>query len=127
MGGCMVDGPDSRPRILVVDDEEGVREVVARILERAGFTVILAPDGTEALARFATDTTITAAIVDLSLPGLDGAQVAASLREARPGIGILLMSGFEYPPDVPGSGRTVFIRKPFMPDELRGRVRELLA
>jgi CheY-like chemotaxis protein len=88
--------PDPAPGgpVLVVDDEDAVRRVVVRILEREGLEVIAAADGAEAVARLARDA-IGAVLCDHRMPDLSGLQVAACALALQPGLAgrIVIMSG----------------------------------
>jgi chemosensory pili system protein ChpA (sensor histidine kinase/response regulator) len=86
--------PPARPRILVVDDEDLVRLVVAKTLERGGFEVIAARDGLDALAQIAAappDLVLT----DLNMPRCDGEQLCLAIKRqpATAGIHVVLMTG----------------------------------
>jgi CheY-like chemotaxis protein len=108
--------------VLVVDDEESVRKVARQILERAGSRVFDAPDGEaglEALRRLGEEVDLV--LLDLTLPGLQGTEVARAMERTRPGLGIVLMSGFSTEPTLPY--RLPFLRKPFDAVSLVGTLR----
>jgi signal transduction histidine kinase/CheY-like chemotaxis protein len=113
--------------IVVAEDEELVRAVTARVLDRAGYTVIEASDGEEALQlvcryRPAIDLLIT----DVVMAGLGGLELARRIASERPGFPVLLMSGYhreEIPADEPAVG---FLQKPFSPSELLEAVSSML-
>jgi CheY-like chemotaxis protein len=86
-------------RVLVVEDEEIVREVVSRILGR-GHTVDVVRNGQEALAKAARDR-YDVALVDLGMPGMPGDQVAKALRESDPAIATVVMTGWSLRDDDP--------------------------
>jgi two-component system cell cycle sensor histidine kinase/response regulator CckA len=117
--------------ILVADDEEGVRSVVASVLEDAGYAVELASDGGEAVERLRElGDRIRLVILDLTMPTLDGAEVAAELRRIRPDIPIIVMSGYgdiEVMQQFGQAGVDDFLPKPFTPDQLAAKVRAALA
>ena len=123
------DGQDTGETVLLVEDEDAVRNACRRILERAGFHVIEARDGTQALSEVG-DTTIDLLLTDVIMPGdLSGKDLAARIQESRPGLPVLFMSG--YTADVISKkgilepGITV-VEKPFTSSDLLGKVRELL-
>jgi len=122
-----VDAP--RRRVLVVDDEEGVRGVVARVLEKAGYDVVEAEDGQGALALLDVQGGFSAAVVDLTMPGLRGDAVVHAMRQHAPGMRVILMSGYREEEAIPeGEPRPdAFLRKPFLPDDLRRVMRAVLA
>lgn len=80
--------------ILIVDDEDNVREVARLILERAGYRVLLASDGTEGLAAFATHSSeIAAVITDLLMPFMDGIAFVRAIRALEPALPIIASTG----------------------------------
>lgn len=83
-------------RILLVDDEESVRAVAARMLERLGFDVDLAPNGRQAIERFAAHPFgYSAVILDLTMPEMDGIEVLTRLRALRPDVPVFLSTGYD--------------------------------
>jgi DNA-binding NtrC family response regulator len=114
----------------VADDEEVVRRAARRALERAGFEVIEAVDGREALALFrAAPASISCVLLDLTMPGMGGEEALAAIRRLSPGVPAVLTSGFadrdEASPEATGE-RVGFLPKPFGPAELLSAVRALL-
>jgi PAS domain S-box-containing protein len=90
-------GPTGRT-ILVVEDEDGVREVAIRILDTAGYTVLAAANGEEALAiAGGFQAPIDAVLTDVVMPRMNGAELADALRATRPETPILYMSGYAAP------------------------------
>ena len=82
-------------RILVVDDEFEVRQVLVGTLENAGYSVVQACDGQEAIDVFRREAdSIDCVLLDLSMPKLDGEEVFAELREIRSDVRVILCSGF---------------------------------
>jgi signal transduction histidine kinase/ActR/RegA family two-component response regulator len=116
--------------ICVVEDEGAVRELVRVTLTRAGFRVLAARDGEEALTRVAAyDGRIDLLLSDVVMPGLSGPELARRMRQARPSARVLFMSG--YASDViADEGGSIsdggLLAKPFTPDELVARVREAI-
>jgi PAS domain S-box-containing protein len=116
--------------ILVVEDEEGVLELVERILAKAGYHVLTARNGGEALLiQERHDAALDLLITDLIMPHLNGGELAARMRQTDGGLKVLFMSGYpertiwERKIDI---SREVFLRKPFEPVELLKRVRLLI-
>ena len=111
---------DSKPNILLVDDEEALRLVVAERLTDEGFDVVEAASGEaalEQLQRFAFDVIIS----DLRLPGLDGRQVIDAALERYPGILAIVVTGYatvKDAVDIIKRGASDFVAKPFQFDEL---------
>jgi two-component system cell cycle sensor histidine kinase/response regulator CckA len=121
---------DGAERVLLVEDEELVRALVARVLRQRGFTVVEAASGEEALLRASGLEEIDLLVTDVIMPGMDGGQLADRLLGARPGLKVLFMSG--YAPDQSlREGRlsqgAAFLQKPFTVEGLLEKVRGLLA
>jgi PAS domain S-box-containing protein len=110
--------------ILVVEDEEGVREVVERMLQEIGFQTIGAEDGRHALDILErSGDNITAVLLDLSMPRMGGAETLRRLRAVRPELPVLMMSGYTEQSVAPkfgdsGPGPTGFLQKPFLAEDL---------
>lgn len=82
-------------RILLAEDEPTVRSSCARILTRAGYTVVDAPDGATALERMAASSTpFDLLLSDVVMPGMSGSELARRVKERQPDIGVLFMSGY---------------------------------
>jgi PAS domain S-box-containing protein len=109
--------------VLVVDDEETVRTVAARMLERLGFTVVTANDGRDGLEKFRADPArFTLVLLDLTMPHLDGEETFRQMRVLNPQVRVILTSGFNQMEAVnrfTGKGLAGFIQKPF---ELTGLI-----
>lgn len=116
--------------ILVVDDEELVREVAEDILTRHGFEVLAVPDGPSALVRYRErEGEILGVLLDLTMPGMDGEETFHEIRAIDPEAKIVLMSGYSQKrarKRLEGQGLTGFLHKPFRPSELVQKVREVL-
>ena len=121
--------PPRAVRVLVVDDEEGVRSTLGRILARNGFGVTVAGGGEEAIRVWkASASAFDLVITDLRMPEMNGRELMQRLHELDPALPVLAMSG--YPEDnselPPSAGAPVhFIAKPFSMDDVLARVREL--
>ena len=118
-------------RILLVEDEEAVRQLAFMVLTRAGFHVESAADGTEALRMAANAAQpFTLLLTDVVMPGMSGREVAEALTVRQPGMKVLYMSGHADASlarhGVTGPG-IAMLPKPFRPETLLARVRELLA
>ncbi|MGW4054320.1 response regulator transcription factor [Streptomyces sp. NPDC004779] len=114
-------------RVLVVDDDPTVAEVVAGYLERAGFAVEHAADGPGAL-RLAGERWPDLVVLDLMLPGLDGLEVCRRLRATRPVPVIMLTARSDEEERITGLevGADDYVTKPFSPRELVLRVESVL-
>jgi len=123
--------PATQENILVVEDEEVVRKLVAAVLRSSGYRVIAPSNPEQALAICAQpDTPLDLLITDMVLPETDGGVIADTAQRLRPGLKVLFMSGYSEhavlranPPD----GRAPFLQKPFTKDALLAKVREALA
>ncbi len=116
--------------VLLVEDQDDVRTLTLRILEREGYLVLPAASGQDALALAASHADrIHLLLTDVVMPGLSGREVAEQLMAMRPGTRVLFMSG--YTDNViaqrgvldPG---TAFLSKPFTPETLAAKVRDVL-
>jgi DNA-binding response OmpR family regulator len=118
---------DAAARILVVDDDPTVSEVVVRYLEREGFTVESVGDGLAAIDRAGTDAP-DLVVLDLMLPGLDGLEVYRRLRSLAPVPIIMLTARGDEDDRVVGLelGADDYVSKPFSPRELTARVKSVL-
>jgi two-component system cell cycle sensor histidine kinase/response regulator CckA len=118
-----------RGTVLVVDDEEMVRSVAKAILEQAGFEVLTAANGIEALNVFGRQPDgVDAVLLDLTMPELSGEQVLRELRGIRADVPVILSSGYHDPEAVhrlTGSGHTGFVHKPYRPTVLVDKLREV--
>lgn len=114
-------------RILVVDDDPTIADVVVRYLERDGHQVECVGDGHEALRR-AEAATPDLVVLDLMLPGIDGLEVCRRLRERAPVPVVMLTALGEEVDRVVGleTGADDYVTKPFSPRELALRVRSVL-
>jgi len=119
-----------RNTILLVEDDEGVRQLTRRILEDFGFRVIEARNGTEALALLdAGSTRVDAVVSDVVMPGMGGRELVGRLRLRRPDLPVLFLSGYtgdEVSDEVRGHPHQGFLQKPFSPDALAAALEELL-
>ena len=114
-------------RVLVVDDDETVSDVVSRYLEHAGYDVSVVADGPTALAQAVADPP-DLVVLDLMLPGLDGLEVFRRLRAAAPVPVVMLTARGEESDRLVGLelGADDYVTKPFSPRELVLRVQSVL-
>ena len=109
--------------ILVVDDEVLIRNIARIILEAEGYFILAADDGKEALEMSRKfPGTIHGVLSDVKIPKVDGLELAATILVERPGIKVLLMSGYV---DAPAEN-VPFLQKPFGPEVLKQRIRQIL-
>jgi hypothetical protein len=116
--------------ILVVEDDEGVRDLAREILEAQGYAVLEAGDPRRALALVGDRSRpLELLLTDMVMPHLSGRALAERARNLRPGLRVLYMSGYADAAvirhDILEAGLP-FVQKPFTPEGLAGRVREVL-
>jgi CheY-like chemotaxis protein len=110
--------------ILLVDDESTVRGAAAERLREAGYHVLEADDGPAAIRALEGTPGVVMLITDVGLPGMNGRQLAESVRQTRPALPVLFITG--YPGRALPPGIEV-IDKPFDLDDLLGRVQQIIA
>jgi two-component system, cell cycle sensor histidine kinase and response regulator CckA len=121
---------ESAGMVLVVDDEPAIRSVAHRVLTTAGYQVVTAASGDEALRLLGDpELTVNMVLTDLVMPGMTGSAFASHAKAMRPGLPILFMSGYE-PQDSAGSAGTdpfaQIISKPFSRPALLAKVTQML-
>jgi CheY-like chemotaxis protein len=115
-------------RILIVEDDEGLRELATSLVEGLGYTVCSASTGAEALAVMERDPDIGLLFTDILMPGgINGFELAAEIRRRRPDIAILLTSGFPGAFSSGASDDFEIIRKPFTKSELGAAFLQVLS
>jgi PAS domain S-box-containing protein len=115
--------------ILIAEDEEMVRSFVQRVLSRAGYHVLAAANGNEALRIAGTLSHIDLLFTDMVMPGMGGPELGRSLSKIYPGVRILYASGYPgdaFGQDFGGSGEVPYLSKPFTSEALLTRIREVL-
>jgi two-component system cell cycle sensor histidine kinase/response regulator CckA len=115
--------------VLVVEDEDGLRELARRLLLRQGYTVLVAANADEALRLFEADQVIDVLLTDVVMPGASGPELTRQLAEQRPALKVIYMSGYTEEGIVhhgvlkPG---IAFLQKPFTAETLGQKIREVL-
>lgn len=115
-------------KILIVEDEEAIREFEAINLKRVGYTTVEAASGEEALRIFDSESDFDIALLDISMPGMDGFTLCKELRKRTETLGIIMLTARTQEMDkISGlmMGADDYITKPFSPTELLARVDSL--
>ncbi len=115
--------------VLVIDDEEGVRDFVGHVMSRAGLSVLEAADGTEGIELFRSHADeIRLVLLDRTMPHSDGGEILDQLRGIRSDVAIMLMSGYseEHATAELSHELAGFLKKPFLPETLLEHVRKVL-
>jgi len=108
------------PRVLVVDDQADVRAMIAMVLRVQHFEIVEAASASEALQAF-EGLSLDIAIVDIFLQGKSGVDLILAMRERRPGLPVVAISGMtalDFVSSSPGLCNVVCLRKPFRPNQL---------
>jgi two-component system cell cycle sensor histidine kinase/response regulator CckA len=125
----MTANPMLSKRILVIDDEPGIRKVIDRLLKQFAYETILAPTGQEGLRMFDMHAPeIALVLLDWNLPGTTGRETLSELLRRRPDLRVILVTGSaEAMTDEYATAKTVSIlMKPFTPTEMMMAVRTIL-
>jgi DNA-binding response OmpR family regulator len=126
----MTEATEERPTVLVVDDEEDLRDIMRRMLERRGFATLVAGDADQALAVCREHPgVIDVLVTDLGLPGVSGGDLARNASEIRSEMGVVYISGL--PKDIAvGKGLipadALLVKKPFTSELLLVALRQVL-
>ena len=114
--------------ILVVDDEEPIRNLVVTFLARLGHWCVKATDGVDALVKM-KENKIDAIITDIKMPKMDGIKLTEAILKQYPGLPIMVMTGFAEENTAEGAisaGAWEFIQKPFSGEELNIRLNKMV-
>ncbi len=116
--------------VLVVDDEQTVRDLIQRILQVQGYEVLLAKDGLEGIGTFAANAAkIDLVLLDLTMPDVDGDETFRRILQIKSDVKVVLMSGYNEQDATQrfvGKSLAGFLAKPFLVDDLRRKVEEVL-
>jgi DNA-binding response OmpR family regulator len=118
------------PKLLLVEDERLLRDLVAQFLRAQSFQVVEAVDGPDGVARFGQDGPFDLALVDLNIPGFSGVEVCRHLRQARPAQKILICSASVTADSerlLRDLGVVHFLTKPYHPQSLLVHIDRQLA
>jgi CheY-like chemotaxis protein len=112
--------------ILLVDDDPMVREVTAAMLDDLGYGVMEADCGANALDLLGRESRIGLVIADFAMPGMTGADLSRMVAEQRPGLPVLLVTGYADERAVAAVGEDRLVLKPFRNEDLARKVRMAL-
>lgn len=125
--GVAADDQSCTPkRILLVDDNPAIRKLVGAVLRSGGYDVLSAGDGLEALGILQTNSSIGLVLSDVVMGEMTGLQLCEKLKASRPELKCILMSSYDVGSIAAELG-AYFLAKPFLPNDLLGKVREVLA
>ena len=116
-------------KVMVLEDEASIRSFIVINLRRAGYEVVEAETGEEALDKLHANPDTLVALLDVMLPGIDGFEVCRRIRATNPRIGIIMLTARSQEMDkVTGlmNGADDYVTKPFSPAELTARVDALI-
>ncbi|MBD3385732.1 response regulator [candidate division KSB1 bacterium] len=117
-----------KSKVLLVDDEEIIRDSLSEWLESDGFSVITAENGMEALKKYDTEQPVVA-VVDIKMPGMDGVTLLKKLKEKNRELPVIIMTAFATVENAVQSmkdGAYDFICKPFPPEKLSNLLSHIL-
>jgi len=116
--------------ILIVDDEEVIRDTASAMLEEAGFTILTAQDGIEGVAVFRQQhSEISAVLLDMTMPRMGGEETFRELRNIDPGVKVVISSGYneqDTTSHFADKGLAGFIQKPYFPKALQTKMIEVV-
>ncbi len=119
--------PGGSETVLVAEDEEMVRAVIVRVLKNAGYEVLIATNGVEAVQLFKQQRSkVSLVILDVIMPKLNGPEAAELIRGTRPDVRVLFTSGYTDAALAGQDETELLLQKPFEPDRLLRTIRELL-
>ncbi|MDQ6707121.1 MAG: response regulator, partial [Acidobacteriota bacterium] len=119
---------DDRTTILIIEDDEGVRKVVSRIIVKAGFHVLPASSAAEALSiQNDYAGVIQLLLSDIMMPDMSGPEVATKMKILRPDMKVMLMSGYPDGALLLLNYGWHFIQKPFLPANLISSIQDVLS
>jgi two-component system cell cycle sensor histidine kinase/response regulator CckA len=123
--------PPRRGTILVVDDEDAIRQLIANVFERLGFTTVTAPDGPTAITLAQTHSAdLICAVLDIMMPQMDGITAANAIQQIVPHVPIVLMSGYSTTQVIAQASAVQiagFLPKPFTLSQLRTMIEQVTA
>lgn len=118
--------PSSLGTVLLVEDEEGIREVTSMLLSHLNYSVICAACAADAIEKFRKyQGTIDVLLTDVVMPGMNGLKLADALVDLDPDLRVIIMSGYPGEDGSEDAGRP-FLQKPFTTDKLAKAMRQVM-
>lgn len=114
--------------ILIVDDEEGLREGLSKLLESEGYAALSAESGEQAL-QILQQSHIDLVLTDMRMPGMDGIELLKKIRERHPNVGVIILTGYgqiESYIEAMNFGAIEYVSKPFKVNELKFIINKVL-
>jgi CheY-like chemotaxis protein len=115
-----------RPLTLLVDDSPDIRRTIGRFLEVAGFEVVQASSGIEALTLLTSGQKFALLVTDYAMPGLNGAELATQALQQLPALKILIITGFPTDASLVNPSNVAMLEKPFSRATLIACLKSLL-
>jgi CheY-like chemotaxis protein len=112
--------------ILLVDDDPGVREITASMLQEMGHAVVEAGSGGHALDLLDQNPDIELVLIDFAMPGMNGAELARLMRAKRPDLPMIFLTGYADTTALGDTDEDHIIRKPFRDSDLMTKIRRVL-
>jgi len=115
-------------KVLLVDDEETIRDVAQEMLRELGFSTVTAIDGRDAIRIFKENSDVVFVILDLTMPYMDGEQCFRELKQIKPDVKIIIYSGFsehEVTQKFAGKGSAGFMQKPYKLSALKEAIQKI--
>lgn len=122
--------PKGTETVLVIEDEQSLRDLLKALLAPSGYKLLMAPDGVEAVNMLMSEpAAIDAILLDLNLPRMNGLEVYRNIRRLRPDTKVIVISGNITPEarqELVSLGQNDFIPKPYSLEDLAFRLRDVL-
>ena len=119
---------EAKQVILIVDDEEGLREGLSKLLESEGYAALSAESGEQAL-EILQQSHIDLVLTDMRMPGMDGIELLKKTRERHPNVGVIILTGYgqiESYIEAMNFGAIEYVSKPFKVNELKFIINKVL-
>ena len=120
---------NAKRRVLVVDDEDDLRILLSDMLMGAGYEVVSASDGKEAISLLGKDLKIDMALLDIQMPNVNGIEVLKFISEKHPGVPVIMLTGFadlKYAMEARQFGARDFINKPYRVEDILFTMKRVL-